>query len=206
MTTQSIPFPTLADTLWEKQGLMRPLILAIAGAALLTLSARLKIPFYPVPMTMQTFVVLGLGMIYGWKLGASTVILYLALGAFGLPVFAGTPEKGLGLAYMAGPTGGYLLGFALAVIATGYLAEKGWDRKISGTFLAMLVGNVIIYIPGLTWLGQVVGWDKPILAWGMTPFLFGDLAKIVLAMIILPMAWKRLGGMKKRQDSTRFTG
>ncbi len=192
MTTQSIQFPTLADTLWGKPGLMRPLILALAGAALLTLSAKLKIPFYPVPMTMQTFVVLGLGMIYGWKLGASTVILYLALGAFGLPVFAGTPEKGLGLAYMAGPTGGYLLGFALAAAATGYLAEKGWDRKMVSTFLAMLVGNIIIYVPGLIWLGQVVGWDKPILAWGLTPFLFGDLLKIVLAMIILPMAWKQL--------------
>ena len=191
MTAQSIQFPTLADTLWEKPW-MRPLILSIAGAGLLTLSAKLKIPFYPVPMTMQTFVVLGLGMIYGWKLGASTVILYLALGAFGFPVFADTPEKGLGFAYMAGPTGGYLLGFVLAAATTGYLAEKGWDRKITSAFLAMLVGNIIIYIPGLIWLGQVFGWDKPILAWGMTPFLLGDLAKIVLAMIILPMAWKRL--------------
>ncbi len=197
MTTQSIQFPTLADTLWENPGWMRKLILVIAGAGLLTLSAKLKIPFYPVPMTMQTFIVLGLGMIYGWRLGASTVILYMALGAFGLPVFAGTPEKGLGLAYMMGPTGGYLIGFVLAAAATGYLAEKGWDRKFVSTFLAMLVGNIIIYIPGLIWLGQVLGWDKPILAWGITPFLLGDLAKIILAMIILPMAWKRLtDGMK----------
>ncbi len=192
MTTQSIQFPVLADVLWEKPGWMRPLILALAGAGLLTLSAKLQIPFYPVPMTMQTFVVLGLGMIYGWKLGAFTVIAYMALGAFGLPVFAGTPEKGLGFAYMVGPTGGYLLGFVLAAATTGYLAEKGWDRKMISTFLAMLVGNILIYIPGLIWLGQVFGWDKPILAWGMTPFLLGDLAKIVLAMIILPMAWKRL--------------
>ena len=197
MTTQSIQFPTLADTLWEHPGWMRQLTLAIVGVGLLTLSAKLKIPFYPVPMTMQTFIVLGLGMIYGWRLGASTVILYMALGAFGLPVFAGTPEKGLGLAYMMGPTGGYLIGFVLAAAATGYLAEKGWDRKFVSTFLGMLVGNIIIYIPGLIWLGQVVGWDKPILAWGITPFLLGDLAKIILAMIILPMAWKRLtDGMK----------
>ena len=199
MTTQSIQFPTLADTLWENPGWMRQLTLAIAGVGLLTLSAKLKIPFYPVPMTMQTFIVLGLGMIYGWRLGATTVILYMAVGAFGLPVFAGTPEKGLGLAYMMGPTGGYLIGFVLAAAATGYLAEKGWDRKFVSTFLAMLVGNVIIYIPGLIWLGQVVGWDKPILAWGVTPFLLGDLAKIILAMIILPMAWKRLtDGMKNQ--------
>ena len=199
MTTQTIQFPTLADTLWEKPGWMRPLILGIAGAGLLTLSAKLKIPFYPVPMTMQTFAVLGLGMIYGWRLGASTVILYMALGAFGLPVFAGTPEKGLGLAYMMGPTGGYLIGFVLAAATTGYLAEKGWDRKMASTFLGMLVGNIIIYIPGLIWLGQVFGWDKPILAWGMTPFLLGDLAKIVLAMIILPMAWKRLASGMENQ-------
>ena len=192
MTTQSIQFPTLADTLWENPGWIRQLILAIAGVGLLTLSAKLKIPFYPVPMTMQTFIVLGLGMIYGWRLGASTVILYMVMGAFGLPVFAGTPEKGLGLAYMMGPTGGYLIGFVLAAAATGYLSEKGWDRKFVSTFLGMLVGNIIIYIPGLIWLGQVVGWDKPILAWGITPFLLGDLAKIILAMIILPMAWKRL--------------
>ena len=203
MTTQSIQFPTLADTVWEKQGLIRACALALAGAALLTLSAKLKIPFYPVPLTMQTFVVLGLGMIYGWKLGASTVIFYLALGAFGLPVFAGTPEKGLGLAYMAGPTGGYLLGFVLAAAATGYLAEKGWDRKMISAFLAMLIGNIIIYIPGLVWLAQVVGWDKPILAWGMTPFLLGDLIKIILAMIIFPMAWKCLTGVASRQKSTR---
>lgn len=199
MTTQTIQFPTLADTLWEKPGWMRPLILSLVGAGLLTLSAKLKMPFYPVPMTMQTFVVLGLGMIYGWKLGASTVILYLALGAFGLPVFAGTPEKGLGLAYMAGPTGGYLLGFVLAAATTGYLAEKGWDRKMVSTFLGMLIGNIMIYIPGLIWLGQVFGWDKPILAWGMTPFLLGDLAKIVLAMIIFPMAWKRLASGMENQ-------
>ncbi len=192
MTTQSIQFPTLADTLWDRPGWMRPLFLALVGAGLLTLSAKLKIPFYPVPMTMQTFVVLGLGMIYGWRLGACTVILYMALGVFGLPVFAGTPEKGLGLAYMAGPTGGYLLGFVLAAAATGWLAEKGWDRRMISTFMAMLVGNIIIYVPGLIWLGQIFGWDQPIVAWGLTPFLFGDLAKIVLAMIILPMAWKRL--------------
>ena len=199
MTTQSIQFPTLADTLWENPGWIRQLTLAIAGVGLLTLSAKLKIPFYPVPMTMQTFIVLGLGMIYGWRLGAFTVILYMAVGAFGLPVFAGTPEKGLGLAYMMGPTGGYLIGFVLAAAVTGYLAEKGWDRKFVSTFLAMLVGNIIIYIPGLIWLGQVVGWDKPILAWGITPFLLGDLAKIILAMIILPMAWKRLtDGMKNQ--------
>ena len=144
-------------------------------------------------MTMQTFMVLVIGMAFGWRLGAATVLAYLVAGAAGLPVFAGTPEKGLGLVYMTGPTGGYLLGFLLAAIATGFLAERGWDRRAATTFLAMLVGNIIIYAPGLAWLGVVVGWDKPVPEWGLTPFLLGDLAKIALAMLVMPAAWKLLG-------------
>jgi biotin transport system substrate-specific component len=190
MTAQSIRFPTLATTVWDNPGWFRQLILVGLGAALLTLSAKIQIPFYPVPMTMQTFVVLVVGMAYGARLGAITVLVYLALGGFGLPVFAGTPEKGIGIAYMMGPTGGYLIGFVVAAALTGFLAEKGWDRRMSTTFIAMLLGNLLIYVPGLIWLGNVVGWDKPVLEWGLTPFLFGDLAKIVLAMIVLPAAWK----------------
>lgn len=189
MTAQSIRFPTLATTLWGSDALVRNLVLVVVGTGLLTLSAKLKIPFYPVPMTMQTLVVLGLGMVYGWKLGFATVGVYLAAGALGMPVFAGTPEKGIGLAYMMGPTGGYLLGFILAAAVTGYLAEKGWDRRATTTFLAMLIGNIVVYVPGLIWLGSVVGWDKPVFAWGITPFLFGDLVKILVAMIVLPGAW-----------------
>ena len=174
MTLQSIQFPTLATILWpelpDRRNWARQLVLALVGAALLTISAKIRIPFYPVPMTMQTFVVLALGMVYGSRLGAVTVILYLGLGVFGLPVFAGTPEKGIGLAYMMGPTGGYLVGFVVAALVTGYLAEKGWDRKAGLTFVAMLIGNLLIYVPGLIWLANVVGWDKPILEWGMTPF------------------------------------
>ena len=139
---------------------------------------------------MQTFMVLALGMVYGSRLGASAVIAYLVLGAFGLPVFAGTPEKGLGIAYMMGPTGGYLLGFLIAAAACGWLGEKGWDKRMTTTFAAMLVGNALIYVPGLIWLGAVVGWDKPVLEWGLIPFVWGDLLKIALAMIVLPLAWK----------------
>ena len=190
MTAQSIRFPTLATALWGRNAVVRNLALVVVGTALLAISAKIKIPFYPVPMTMQTLVVLGLGMVYGWKLGFSTVGVYLAAGALGMPVFAGTPEKGIGLAYMMGPTGGYLLGFLVAALVVGYLAEKGWDRRVATTFLAMLIGNIAIYVPGLLWLGSVVGWDKPVLAWGMTPFLVGDLVKIVIAMIVLPGAWK----------------
>ncbi|MDD9858373.1 MAG: biotin transporter BioY [Gammaproteobacteria bacterium] len=184
--------PTLAAALWQNQGRLHRLILAVAGSVLLTVSAKVQIPFYPVPLTMQTFVVLAIGMAFGWKLGALTVLLYLAEGAAGLPVFAGTPAKGAGLAYMSGPTGGYLLGFIAAAAACGFLAERGWDRRASTTFAAMLIGNLLIYACGLAWLGAVVGWDKPVLAWGMLPFLPGDALKIALAVVALPGAWKVL--------------
>ena len=197
MTEQAIQYPTMIQALWRNQGLLQKLLLVFGGSLLLTASAKVSIPFYPVPMTMQTFVVLAIGFAYGWKLAATTVILYLAYGAFGLPVFAGTPEKGIGWAYMAGPTGGYLTGFILAAALCGWLAEKGWDRSISKTFAAMVLGNLVIYALGLLWLGTLLGWDKPILAWGLYPFLLGDLFKIVLAMLVIPAAWKVINKDKK---------
>ncbi len=195
---------TLAEALWPTQGgsqskamsAARAVLLVFAGSVLLTVSAKVQIPFYPVPMTMQTFVVLGLGMALGWRLGAASVAFYLAQGAAGLPVFAGTPEKGIGIAYMAGPTGGYLLGFLVAAAVVGFLASRGWDRKVLTTAAAMLIGNAIIYIPGVLYLGVLFGWDKPILEWGMTPFLLGDVTKLALAAAVLPAAWhllKRFG-------------
>lgn len=189
-------YPTLLDTLWHADKpagkALRATLMAVVGSLLLTLSAKVQVPFWPVPMTMQTFVVLGLGMAYGWKLGAATVMLYLLEGAFGLPVFAGTPEKGIGLAYMLSGTGGYLIGFVLAAASTGWLAERGWDRSMLGTTLAMLVGNALIYIPGVLYLGVLFGFDKPILEWGLTPFLLGDVVKLVLAAMMMPLAWKIL--------------
>lgn len=170
----------------------RAVILVFAGSVLLTVAAKVQIPFYPVPMTMQTFAVLGLGMALGWRMGATAVLFYLAQGAAGLPVFSGTPEKGIGLLYMAGPTGGYLFGFVLAAAACGWLAERGWDRKVLTTALAMLIGNAVIYVPGVLYLGVLFGWDKPILEWGLTPFLLGDLAKLALAAAVLPAAWQLL--------------
>jgi len=193
MTQYATTHPTLASAVWPSDGtgaLLRNAILAVLGSALLWASAKIQIPFYPVPMTMQTFVVLVLGMAYGGRLGAATLGLYLLEGAFGLPVFAGTPEKGIGLAYIAGPTGGYLVGFLLAAVACGWLAERCWDRSVAKTVAAMLVGNVFIYVPGLLWLGTVVGWDKPVLAWGLTPFLLGELTKLALAAVLLPAVWK----------------
>ncbi|RMD64244.1 MAG: biotin transporter BioY [Alphaproteobacteria bacterium] len=193
MTDHATTHPTLADILWSSQrtgALLRNTILAILGSALLWAAAKIQIPFYPVPMTMQTFVVLALGVVYGWRLGAATVAVYLLEGAFGLPIFAGTPEKGIGLAYMFGPTGGYLVGFLLAAALCGWLAERGWDRSITRTAVAMLAGNIVIYVPGLLWLGTLAGWDKPVLAWGLTPFLLGDLVKLALAAMLFPALWK----------------
>ncbi len=183
---------TLAAAVWSQDksnAVLRNTVLAIAGTMVLWLSAKIQIPFYPVPLNLGTLAVLLIGAAYGWRLGLATVALYLAQGAAGLPVFAGTPEKGIGLAYMLGGTGGYLVGFLLAVAAVGWLAERGFDRNFFTTAMAMLIGNALIYIPGLLWLGTLFGWDKPILEWGLYPFIYGDLTKLALAAAILPGAW-----------------
>lgn len=170
--------------------------MVLVGSLALWVSAKIQIPFYPVPMTMQTTVVFMIGMAYGWRLGGLTIMLYLFEGAMGLPVFSGTPEKGLGLVYMMGTTGGYLLGFFFAAVLLGWLAEKGWDRNYISTAVAMILGNAVIYSFGLLWLGSVVGWDKPLLEWGMLPFLMGDAVKLALASLLLPTVWKLLGNHK----------
>lgn len=194
---------TLAERAWpstiEMTAMTRALrgtVLAIVGSLAIWLSAKIQVPFYPVPMTMGTLAVLAIGMAYGWRLGVATVLLYLAEGAMGLPVFAGTPEKGIGFAYMMGGTGGYLIGYVLAAATAGWLAERGWDKNVLTTGAAMLVGNALIYIPGLLWLGTLFGWDKPILEWGLYPFILGDLTKLALAAAIMPMTWKLLGRAK----------
>ncbi|MDE0698073.1 MAG: biotin transporter BioY [Boseongicola sp.] len=183
--------PTLAQNLWQRgDERLKFLLLAVTGSLALWLSAKIQVPFYPVPITMQTFVVLVVGMAFGWRLGAATVLLYLAEGALGLPVFAGTPERGIGLAYMAGPTGGYLLGFLVAAAAVGWLGQRGWDRRIATTLAAMALGTAIIYVPGLIWLGMAIGWDKPVLELGLWPFLPGDAIKIALAALVFPSIWR----------------
>lgn len=188
-------YPTLASRLPGRQAsILRNVLLAVGGSLALWASAKLQVPFYPVPVTMQTFVVLAMGMAFGWRLAAATVALYLFQGAVGLPVFAGTPEKGIGLAYIAGPTGGYLLGYLMAATLCGWLAERGWDRRFWTTALAMLAGNAVIYIVGLLWLGSVIGWDKPLLQFGLIPFIPGDILKLLLATLTLPLAWRLLGG------------
>ncbi len=155
--------------------------LVVGGSLVLWVSAKIQVPFYPVPMTLQTLAIMVIAASFGMRLGLATVLLYLAEGAFGLPVFAGTPEKGIGLAYMIGPTGGYLAGFVLAVGLVGYLAERGFDRDIFKLFGAMLAGDAVIFALGILWLGALLGWDKPVLEWGLYPFILGDLTKIALA-------------------------
>ena len=187
---------TLSLALWPEKAdsrFLRNAALAVAGTILLAISSKIAIPFYPVPMTMQTFVVLTIGMAYGWRLAGATVILYLAEGAAGFPVFSDTPQTGIGLAYMMGGSGGYLIGFVPAAILCGYLGERGWDRNVLTTALAMILGNVVIYVPGLLWLGSLFGWDQPILEWGLAPFILGDLTKLALASAVLPLCWRVVG-------------
>lgn len=181
---------TLAARLWpeSRTRILPAAAIALAGSLLLTLSAKLQVPFWPVPMTMQTYVVLCLGAALGWRLGTATVLLYLAEGAVGLPVFAGTPEKGLGLAYMMGPTGGYLVGFVAGAALTGWLAERGWYRSIPRMLVAMTIGHLVILAFGWAWLAQLIGPEKAWLA-GVVPFYAATVFKTILAALTLPAAW-----------------
>ena len=172
---------------------VKQLALVVAGIAVLAIAAKIRVPMWPVPITMGTFAVLVLGAAYGPRLGLATILGYLALGALGFDVFAGSSAESHGLAYMTGGTGGYLLGYVLATLALGFLARRGWDRSFGRMALAMLIGNALIYVPGLLWLGQLYGWDKPILAWGLTPFLPGDALKLALAAMVLPGLWGLVG-------------
>jgi biotin transport system substrate-specific component len=158
---------------------------AILGSLILWASAKISVPFWPVPMTLQTGAVMLIGAAYGWRLGVATVLLYLAEGAAGLPVFQGTPQQGIGLAYMLGPTGGYLIGFAVAAFIVGSLAERGFDRNVFQLFAAMVLADAVVFVLGLLWLGSVIGWDKPVLQFGLYPFLLGDVVKIALAACLV---------------------
>ena len=180
--------PTLARTLAPAHSLTRDLLLIAGGAALLSLLAQAEIPLKPVPVTLQTLGVLLLGAALGWKRGFAALALYLALGAAGLPVFAGGAGS---IAKFAGPTGGYLLSYPFAAALVGYLVERfGLDRKFLGTALAMLLGTVVIYGFGLPWLGMTTGLHgSKLLAAGLFPFVLGDTLKLVLAALLLPGAW-----------------
>ena len=202
MTAQTTTYSTLATTLSPSISVgtqWRGILIAFVASALIAVSAKIQIPFYPVPMTMQTFMIVVLSMTLGWRLATLSLLFYLAEGALGLPVFAGTPEKGIGIVYMTGPTGGYLFGFLLAAAACGWLAERGWDRKHLTTLAAMCIGHLLIFIPGLMWLAFLYGIDKPILEWGLIPFVPGMILKIILGTVALRSAWV-LSGKRKQLD------
>jgi len=171
----------------KETSIVKNLFIAILGSILLAISAKIKIPFYPVPMTMQTFVVLLLGISLGWKLGLFTVVLYLVEGIAGLPVFAGTPEKGMGIVYFTGPTMGYLIGFLAAVYLTGFFT---FDNNFFKNFAKLLFSVSFIYLLGLIWLGSLIGWDKPVFKLGAQPFLLAELFKISLLALLIPKILK----------------
>ena len=166
----------------KQSKLLKYVFLALIGSIILAVSSKIKIPFYPVPMTMQTLVVLMIGIVFGWKLGLATVSLYLFEGIIGLPVFSGTPEKGIGLIYFTGPTMGYLLGFLVAVYISGKFI---YDNNLLKNFLKLLLAVSFIYILGISWLGNLIGWDKPILQIGAQPFLLAELLKILIATLAI---------------------
>ena len=165
---------------FKQTQIVKFLFIALIGSIILAISSKIKIPFYPVPMTMQTLIVLMIGIGFGWKLGVATVALYLFEGIIGLPVFAGSPEKGVGLVYFTGPTMGYLLGF----LVTAYISGKFiYNNNIVSTFLKLFFATSLIYVLGMTWLGILIGWDKPIFQLGAQPFLLAELFKILIVTV-----------------------
>ena len=167
--------------------IIKLILITIIGSVLITISAKIKIPFYPVPMTMQTFVILLIGITLGYRIGLATVALYLFEGIIGLPVFANSPEKGIGVAYFIGPTMGYLIGFLVAVCFAGIFK---YDKGILNTFLKLIFSVSFIYILGLIWLGTLIGWDKPIFKLGAQPFLLAELFKMLLLLFLTPSLLK----------------
>ncbi|NNM73736.1 biotin transporter BioY [Enterovirga aerilata] len=159
-------------------------LILIAGTILLTASAKAQVPFYPVPMSLQTLVVVGLGLFLGPVRGSGIVIAYILQGLAGFPVFAGTPPAPSGLAYVAGPTGGYLAGFAISAFVAGWLARKGYAKTIPGAVTVAVVATALIYAPGLAWLGVFTGYGERLLTAGFYPFLLGDLVKSAIAGLL----------------------
>ncbi len=191
--------PVLTDLVWNTQGSQlwtKRFVLFVAGIVALWVSAKVQIATVPVPVTLQMLVIMVIGAAYGPRLALATVAGYLALGAQGLPVFAGTPEKGIGLAYMVGPTGGYLLGYMFAVVVVGALARAGFDRNPLTMAAAMAAGILAVYIPGVIWLsaawGAGFGWENWY-AYGVKTFIWVDALKLVVAIIAFPTIWKLVG-------------
>jgi len=168
--------------------------IALLSTIILTTSAKIKVPFYPVPMTMQTFVVAAIGILFGYKLGLTVILIYIIEGLLGFPVFAGTPEKGIGYNYIIGPTFGYLLGFFACVYLSGKFEFK---KNYFYNFALLIISVSVIYCLGAIWLGYLIGWDKPIFSLGVKPFLLAELFKILLLVVILPQLLRLKSKIKK---------
>jgi biotin transport system substrate-specific component len=166
----------------KQSKILKNIFVALLGTILLTISSKIKIPFYPVPMTMQTLVVLFLGIALGWKLGLATVSLYLFEGIIGIPVFSGSPEKGVGIVYFTGPTMGYLVGFLFTVYFAG---SFNFSKNLFIKFFQLSFSISFIYILGILWLGTLIGWEKPLFKLGVQPFLLAEFFKILIISISL---------------------
>ena len=173
----------------ESVNILKKISLVLFGTLLLTVSAKIKVPFYPVPMTMQTFVVVLIGITLGWKLGLATILAYLFEGAIGLPVFAGTPEKGIGISYMVGPTGGYLLGFISSVFIAGFV---NLSKNLLVKFLLISLSISAIYLTGVPWLAYLAGWEVAYV-WGIKNFILAEIFKI----LILSLTAEKLLAIRK---------
>ncbi|MGE3869461.1 MAG: biotin transporter BioY [Pseudorhodoplanes sp.] len=192
---------TLAGALWPSTGLARAVLLVAAGAVLLALSAKIKVPMFPVPMTLQTLVVALLGATYGARLGIATVLAYVTMGAVGLPVFTNTPPQVASLAYLLGPTGGYIVGWMGAILLIATLCRRGFDRSFPLLAAAIFAGSVVTFVCGVTWLALFaalptqtgLGFSKALAA-GYYPFILGDLIKITLAAALVRAGWRFVEG------------
>lgn len=174
-----------------RKDLLRAALLVMAGTIFIALSARIQVPMWPVPMTLQTFAVLLVGMTFGARLAGITLLTYIVQGALGLPVFA----TGVGMASLMGPTAGYIMGFGVAAVVTGYLADRGGATGYLRSFATALLGGVIIHAFGAVWLAQFIGAD-PALMLGVVPFIPGDVVKCALVALVLPSAWKFMRGWR----------
>ncbi|BCH15060.1 biotin transporter BioY [Mesorhizobium sp. L-2-11] len=191
MAIATMPLVSLALPEKGAARLATQLLLAIVGTLLLTLSAKTRVLLGPVDISMQTLAVFLISAAFGMRLGVATLLLYMAEGAIGLPVFQGTPEKGIGIAYMLGSTGGYLAGFVVMAAIVGWAADRGWDRHPVKLFNAMLVAEIVMMSMGFAWLALLIGPEK---SWqfGVVPFIVGDLIKVALAASLVPAVWSLL--------------
>ena len=190
----AVPARPLVDLALPQNGAARlgaQIVLAVLGTLVLTLSAKTKVVLGPVDMSLQTLAVLLIGASFGFRLGVATLLLYLAEGAMGFPVFQSSPEKGVGIAYMLGTTGGYLAGFVVMAAIVGWAADRGFDRNPIRLFGVMLAANAIMLTMGFAWLATLIGAEKA-WAFGVAPFIVGDLIKVALAAALVPAVWSLL--------------